>query len=117
MPSSARCAQCLLPAGRRALTLRVGDTIETFCCYGCYLVLRVTSERGPDGAAHGIALRLGLALFFAMNAMMFSLPGYFPYVYGGAADAVGFLTGLRVMALLLTLPVLLLLGVPVLWQA
>jgi Cu2+-exporting ATPase/Cu+-exporting ATPase len=101
----------------RALRLRVGNAVEPFCCYGCYLVLRVTREPGPGGLAHGMALRLGLALFFAMNAMMFSLPGYFPYVYGSTADAALFLSVLRAMALLLTLPVLILLGVPVLWQA
>jgi heavy metal translocating P-type ATPase len=117
MPAN-RCAQCQLPIRGRPLQLHTGERREPFCCYGCYLVLRLTRERGPGGEAQAVAVRLGLAVFFAMNAMMFSLPGYFPYLYGGGdGDGAAFLLWLRVLAMGLTLPVLLLLGVPVLWQA
>jgi Cu2+-exporting ATPase len=74
------CAHCGLPLGRRPVA---GDGAR-FCCYGCLLAQQVTRARGESGAAAAIVIRLGLALFFAMNVMMLSLPAYAPYVYGAA---------------------------------
>jgi len=79
-----------------------------------------------DGPCHGavvqqsLLIRLGLSAFFAMNAMMFSLPAYFPFFYPTApADPGegGFLLVLRVLSLLFSLPVFFLLGVPILIQS
>jgi Cu2+-exporting ATPase len=93
----------------------VGGEDLRFCCYGCALALQITRARGEDGEAATILVRLGLAIFFAMNVMMMSLPAYAPHVYGSAAaPAEGPLfVVLRVLALAFALPVLLLLGVPI----
>ncbi len=112
-----RCVQCSLPVRGAGLRLAIQGVVQPFCCYGCYVVLRFTNEPGASGQAQGLFLRLGLAIFFSMNAMMFSLPSYFPYIYGGEFGGEGFLLLLRLGALILTIPVLLLLGLPVAWQA
>jgi heavy metal translocating P-type ATPase len=107
------CAHCGLPLGRWPVRGAEGR----FCCYGCLLAAQVTRARGEAGAAAMIVVRLGLALFFAMNVMMLTLPAYAPYVYG-ASDAEGPLfTVLRVLALVFTAPVLALLGGPILASA
>jgi heavy metal translocating P-type ATPase len=111
------CAHCGLPAGRRPVRGTVGGEAGRFCCYGCLLAAQVTRARGEEGAAAAIVVRLGLALFFAMNVMMLTLPAYAPYVYP-TADAEGPLFAvLRVLALVLTAPVLVLLGGPILASA
>jgi heavy metal translocating P-type ATPase len=85
-----------------------------FCCYGCLLAAQVTRARGEHGAATAILVRLGLAIFFAMNVMMLSMPTYVPYVYGrAAAPSDGPLFQLlRVLALIFAAPVVVLLGWP-----
>ena len=90
-----------------------------FCCYGCVLALQVTRARGESGAASAVLVRLGLAIFFAMNVMMLSLPTYAPHLYGTAgAPAEGTLFQvLRVLAMVFAAPVLLLLGWPILASA
>jgi heavy metal translocating P-type ATPase len=113
------CAHCELPLGRRAVVDVVDGVRERFCCYGCALALQITRSRGEAGAAATILVRLGVAVFFAINVMMVSVPTYVPYVYGASAvpaDGSLFVV-LRVLALVLAMPVLLLLGVPVLVSA
>src|SRR5512141_2976058 len=83
----AGCAHCGLPLGRHPVHAAVAGVREAFCCYGCVLALQVTRARGDEGAAAAIMVRLGLAVFFAVNVMMVSMPTYAPVVYGaGAAD-------------------------------
>ncbi len=111
--TGAACAHCDLPLGRRPLHGVVGGVRERFCCYGCFLALQVTRARGEDGAAASIFIRLGLAVFFAVNVMMVSMPTYAPVVYGGgAADGPLFMV-LRVLAMTFAAPVLVLLGWPI----
>ncbi len=107
------CAHCDLPLGRYPVHGTVGGVRQACCCYGCLLALQVTRARGDDGAAAAIMVRLGLAIFFAMNVMMVSMPTYAPVVYGGGA-ADGPLFGvLRVLAMTFAAPVLILLGWPI----
>lgn len=111
------CAHCGLPLGRRPVRGTVAGEEGRFCCYGCLLALQVTRARGDAGAAASTLVRLGLAIFFAMNVMMLSMPAYAPYVYGATqADGPLFLV-LRVLALIFTAPVLVLLGGPILASA
>jgi Cu2+-exporting ATPase len=111
------CAHCTLPLGRRPVRATVDGRAGRYCCYGCVLAHQVTRARGEAGAAASTLVRLGLAVFFAMNVMMVSMPSYAPYVYGdGAADGPQFVV-LRVLALVLTAPVLALLGGPILVSA
>lgn len=92
----------------------VGDERSRFCCYGCVLALQVTRARGESGAAASILIRLGLAIFFAMNVMMVSMPAYVPYVYGSDAGDGPLFRVLRVLALVFAAPVIGLLGWPIL---
>ncbi len=113
------CAQCGLPLVGRGVRATVEGRERGFCCYGCALVLQITRQSGEAGSAHALLIRLGLSAFFAMNAMMLSLPAYFPFFYPTAADPSesGFLLILRVLSLLLSLPVFILLGLPILVQS
>jgi heavy metal translocating P-type ATPase len=114
--ATSECVFCSLPLGRRPVVATVDGALSTFCCYGCVLAFQVTRARGDSGAATAILVRLGLAIFFAMNVMMVSLPTYGPYVFGPDADPADgqlFLI-LRVLALCFATPVLLLLGWPIL---
>jgi Cu2+-exporting ATPase/Cu+-exporting ATPase len=104
----------------RGIRATVGGQERRFCCYGCALVLQITRQPGEAGSAHALLIRLGLCAFFAMNAMVFSLPAYFPFFYPTTpADPGegGFLLMLRVLSLALSLPVFILLGVPILFQS
>lgn len=49
------------------------DGKQRFCCYGCYLVQRITGAGGEEGIHAAIVVRLGLGAFLAMNVMMISL--------------------------------------------
>jgi Cu2+-exporting ATPase len=118
MDAADECAHCALPLGVRPVTASVAGEYRRFCCYGCVLALQVTRARGDAGAAATILVRLGLAVFFAMNVMMVSMPSYVPYVYGASAQTDGPLFQvLRVLAAALAAPVLLLLGGPIVASA
>jgi Cu2+-exporting ATPase len=108
------CAHCGLPLGRRPVEGTVEGARVACCCFGCLLALQVTRARGEPGAAAAILVRLGLAVFFAMNVMMLSLPTYAPYVYGAESGEGPLFAVLRVLAMLFTAPVLVLLGGPIL---
>jgi len=95
----------------------VGGEAGRFCCYGCVLAQQVTRARGAHGAAESILIRLGLAIFFAMNVMMVSMPTYVPYVYGSRAGDGPLFFVLRVLALAFAAPVIGLLGWPILASA
>jgi len=83
------------------------------------LARQVTRASGESGAAASALVRLGAAIFFGMNAMMVSLPAYVPAVYGGEGVPIDgpLFQLLRVLALVLTAPVVLLLGGPILASA
>jgi heavy metal translocating P-type ATPase len=81
------------------------------------LAQQVTRARGEHGAAESILIRLGLAIFFAMNVMMVSMPTYVPYVYGSGAGDGPLFQMLRVLALAFAAPVIGLLGWPILVSA
>jgi heavy metal translocating P-type ATPase len=115
-PTAVDCVHCGLPLGRHWVVGTVEGEPSRFCCYGCVLAWQVTRATGEHGAASAILVRLGLAIFFALNVMMVSMPTYVPYVYGtaaGSSDGPLFQV-LRVLAMLMTAPVLALLGWPIL---
>ena len=108
--ASAGCEHCGLPLARSA---------RRFCCSGCYVASHLLA-RGADDVAGGgdrrpsdrLLARLVLSAFLAMGVMVFSLSlyGLDGRVDEGAAVALQGLT--RLGALVLSLPVLFLLGVP-----
>src|SRR5262245_50249668 len=108
----ASCYHCSLPLGRGAYRAEVEGSEQAFCCYGCYLVLRLTGERGEAGETHWLLFRLGAAIFLAVNVMMFTMALYSERFYA-IEGAERFHSLLRLLLLALTTPVVVLLGVPV----
>ncbi len=99
------------------------ETAETYCCLGCRMAASIVQEKGEAGAARGMLTRLGLSIFFSMNVMAFTMALWTTDVYEAAGSGSQFLNvmhGLfRHVASLFSLPVLFLLGVPLLsstWQ-
>lgn len=108
MPTNAAttCDYCGLP-------LATAEAGPHFCCLGCRMASSITAASGEEGEARWIMARLGLAVFFTMNVMVFtfflwSQPAGNPEP---AAAALYDLT--RYACLLFSLPVLFLLGGPV----
>lgn len=117
---SGHCAHCDLPLGRWPVRATIEDQTLHFCCTGCALAQQITRAHGEDGALSATAVRLGLAIFFAVNLMMVGMATYVPAVYGGVdpgqVDGPLFLV-LRWLAMALSAPVILLLGAPLLRAA
>jgi Cu2+-exporting ATPase/Cu+-exporting ATPase len=80
----------------------------SFCCYGCLLTNGITGEKGEEGEALWILLRLGIGAFFAMNIMILSFTDYLYPFDGNAATIINYIE------MFLSIPVMLLLGVPIL---
>lgn len=91
-----------------------------YCCLGCRIAAQVTAERGETGQTRGTLARLGIATFFAMNVMVFTLVLWSQDLYHVSdADTTTRLFGelLRYLSLLFTIPVLFLLGQPLVENA
>lgn len=94
----------------------------SYCCFGCRFAAAVTRERGETGAIHWMLTRLGLSIFLSMNVMAFTMALWTNDVYGaegGGALAVTMYGLFRYLCLILSLPVLIMLGGPLLenaWQ-
>jgi heavy metal translocating P-type ATPase len=91
-----------------------------YCCLGCRLAAEITRERGQQGALHWTMARLGLAIFLSINVMMFTMALWTNELYDARAAGSGPLAAsladlFRYLCLLLSLPVLMLLGGP-LWE-
>jgi len=122
----ATCDFCGLPlagatwAGRDA-TASDAPRAE-YCCFGCRFAAAVTRERGETGAIRWTMTRLGLSIFLSMNVMAFTMALWTNDMYGsdgGGALAASLYGLFRYLCLLLALPVLIMLGGPLLdnaWQ-
>jgi heavy metal translocating P-type ATPase len=125
--STATCDFCGLPLARSLWTApdahRTDADAPQYCCFGCRFAAAVTHERGETGAIRWTMTRLGLAIFLSMNVVAFTMALWTGDVYGGDRGGAleASLFGLfRYLCLLLSLPVLILLGGPILenaWQA
>ena len=101
------CKQCRLPLRS------TGASDAQFCCSGCLLAWSLLGRESSDGGrADGLLARVVVSAFLSMGVMVFSLSLY--GIEGEVGDeASTALQGvLRMGALLLSLPVLVLLGVP-----
>jgi heavy metal translocating P-type ATPase len=119
-PQPRVCDYCQspLPAGwwgRRADPPEV-EAAELYCCLGCRMAAAIVQEKGEAGAARGMLTRLGLSIFFSMNVMAFTMALWTTDVYEAAGPGNQLLVvmhGLfRYVVLLFSLPVLFLLGMP-----
>jgi heavy metal translocating P-type ATPase len=91
------------------------QTGPVYCCSGCRFAEAVAQESGAEGQARWTLTRLGLAIFFSMTVMVFTLALWTQDVYlseGETPPQADALHGLfRYICLLFALPVLLL-GAP-----
>ncbi len=96
---------------------RFGHEHETcYCCLGCRIAAAIVDEKGEDGLSRTMLNRLGLSVFFTMNVVAFTMALWTTDVYG-TSEPTGNLApvfnGLfRYLTLIFSVPVLLLLGIP-----
>ncbi|MCA9267007.1 MAG: cation-translocating P-type ATPase, partial [Planctomycetales bacterium] len=114
----AACDYCGLPAG----PVDAENAGPVYCCYGCRFAAAVAQEKGEVGRLRWSLTRLGLAIFFSMNVMVFTLVLWsldvFPDAPSQAAEPARLLWDIfRYLCLLFSAPVLLLLGGPLLENA
>ena len=114
----AACAYCHLPV------TAPDEPTESpqYCCFGCRLAAEITGQSGDEGAATWTLARLGLAIFLSLNVMMFTMVLWTQDLYDARAVGSGPLAAsladlFRYLCLLLSLPVLWLLGLPLLENA
>jgi len=86
-----------------------------YCCVGCRIAASIAGGGGESGAARWALARLGLAIFFTMNVMAFTMALWSYEIYeaeSGSADrwTASLIELFRYACLLLSLPVLWLLG-------
>ncbi|MBK8267689.1 MAG: cation-translocating P-type ATPase [Planctomycetes bacterium] len=120
MNDAAVCDYCGLPVSVKSNDGAVHAESPLFCCYGCSFAARITRQSGERGQAVWMLTRLGLAGFLTMCVMMCSIYLYGREVYegdGSNATSDTIAQVLRYASLLLSTPVLFLLGAPVLQAA
>lgn len=98
------CHHCGLPLNTYSVTSKSYD----FCCYGCLLANQITGQSGEDGVSSWLLIKLGLSLFFAMNVLLLSYTDYI-YHFQNNIEAI-----INYIQLVLTIPVIVLLGFPIL---
>jgi heavy metal translocating P-type ATPase len=110
-PPENACSYCGLPLSGDAVRL---PRTERYCCLGCRFAASVARENGEAGEPRWALVRLGFAIFFALNVMVFTMALWAQDVPGALNDSQGFVTTLRglfrYLCLLFALPVLGLLG-------
>ncbi|MEN9555435.1 MAG: Cation-transporting ATPase PacS [Planctomycetota bacterium] len=104
-------------AQTRQKSVPVPDDI--YCCFGCRLAHAIADENSNAGSMRWTTIRLGLSVFFSMNLMAFTMTMWSLDVYDVQRDALQtqMFAVFRWLSLVLSLPVLLLLGVPLLQNA
>jgi heavy metal translocating P-type ATPase len=117
------CDYCGLPVARPLWGEGDRAAGPRYCCFGCRFASAVTRSHGEQGAAAWTLARLGLAIFLTMNVMVFTMALWTQDCYGadGSEPWVASLRGVfRYLSLLFALPVLMILGGPLLedaWQS
>jgi len=110
------CAYCGLPLGSSERS-----DVPSYCCFGCRFAAAVAAEQGTEGQPRGTLTRLGLAIFFSMNVMVFTLAMWTKDVYHDASlaspRAQALVELFRYLCLIFAIPVLVLLGGPLLENA
>ncbi len=114
------CAFCGLPLprpwwSRRREAAPADEAL--YCCYGCALAHAATTAGTPGSDVRALLTRLGVGIFLTMNVMVFSMELWTQDVYAGHTGITSALAEplrdvFRYLCLLLSLPVLWLLGRP-----
>ena len=118
---SAHCHYCGLPVP--APLWSVEEPVEPtpqYCCFGCQLAHSLVQEPGAEGASRWALTQLGLAIFLTMNVMVCTF-ALWAFDTGGfdvsEKLAATFADVLRFAGMVLAIPVLFLLGQPILESA
>ncbi|MBI3467328.1 MAG: cation-translocating P-type ATPase [Planctomycetes bacterium] len=111
------CDYCGLPMPRPWFGSSAPRTGEpAYCCFGCRIAAEATQQAARPGTGLGTLAKLGLAVFFTLNVSVFTMALWTRDVYGSdpSAGRLGPVMDdlFRYLALVLSLPVLLLLGRP-----
>lgn len=111
-PNADACDYCGLPVHGRL------DDGPCYCCSGCRFAASITGAGGADGQTRWMMTCLGLAAFFSMNVMVFT---FFLWSEGsgpeGGEQAAVLYDLARYASLVFTVPVLFLLGGPLVESA
>ncbi len=111
------CAHCGLPVGPAGHARVIDGSPREFCCLGCSIASRLTGPADDDGgggpAAQFLA-RMGLGIVLSMIVMLIS---WVPYIEPSAGTSESYRRFAPWATLLAATPVVLLLGVPYLWNA
>jgi Cu2+-exporting ATPase len=116
-PAPARpCAHCGLPVGRVGHVRVVEGEERAFCCIGCGIAWRLAGRGGREGGSESSAFlaRVGLGVVLSMLVM---LVAWVPYLDPSAAADPAYETFAPWATLAAATPVVLLLGLPFLWNA
>ncbi|RIK85347.1 MAG: hypothetical protein DCC67_04130 [Planctomycetota bacterium] len=110
------CVYCGLPVPPALFRWTAGGDDRQYCCSGCRFAAAVSDAPSAEGAARQQLLRIGLAIFFTMNVVVFTMELWSRDIYADASFESQFAVHLRGLfqwaSLLFSLPVLLLLGGP-----
>jgi len=121
LPTATHCHYCKLPIRVSGAIAAADDSQPVYCCYGCSFAANITQQHGERGQTTWMLTRLGVAGFLTMCVMMCSIYLYGREVYDRtpATEAVSANIAqiLRYASLLLSTPVLYLLGIPILQAA
>ncbi len=88
-----------------------------YCCYGCRFAASVTAANGDEAQARWTMTRLGLAVFFSMNVMVFTMLLWSQPKELASPLVSAWYELARYACLVFTLPVVLLLGGPLVEDA
>ncbi len=91
------------------------QTEPEYCCLGCRFAATVAADRGSEATSHRTLIRLGIAIFFTMNVMVFTMALWTQDVYDvdtGDVRANTLYELFRYLCLIFSLPVLFCLGIP-----
>ncbi|MBI4848536.1 MAG: heavy metal translocating P-type ATPase [Nitrospirae bacterium] len=108
-----RCYQCGLPVAGYSRRDKTEDPDEVFCCSGCFLVHKITGKKGDEGLSQILAGKFGLGFLLSMNIMMLSAPLY-AEAYTSIIVPGKFAAAIKFVLLCLSIPVILILGYPLL---
>jgi len=111
------CYQCGIPITGKPLKFEVDGEKKNFCCFGCYLIYKTTGVRGEEGTAVGFLGKFGFGFFLGMIVFMLSTYIYGAHLTPDDPQAKMFTTFIKYVILILSTPVMLLLGIPIIWNA
>lgn len=93
--------------------MRIENAEESFCCAGCFIVYKITGTKGEEGFSQALLGKFGIGVLFSMNVMALSLI-FYGAEYGSTKIPPAFSTPIRYILLVFSLPVIILLGYPLL---